>query len=228
MTEAAQGAAGVVLTVMLVDDHAVVRRGVQAYLEVQPDIRVIAEAGDGQEAVVTFDRLASAGRAPSVVLMDVVMPRLDGVAATEAIARRHPDAKIVILTSFGELTRVRRAIEVGVAGYLLKDAAPEEIATAIRAAARGEMHLDAAITRRLTRQIVGPTDTFVGLTAREREILTLVARGMSNRQIAEQLSLSERTARTHVSNILAKLHLESRTQAALLAIQHGLAPLPTV
>jgi len=223
-----EAAGGLALTVMLVDDHAVVRRGVQAYLEVQPDIQVIAEAGDGQEAVATFALLASEGRAPDVVLMDVVMPRLDGVGATEAIIQRHPEAKIVILTSFGELAMVRRAIEVGVAGYLLKDAAPEEIATAIRTAAKGEMHLDAAITRRLTRQMVGPTDMFIGLTARERDILMLVAQGKSNRQIAEQLSLSERTARTHVSNILAKLHLESRTQAALLAIQHGLAPLPTV
>ncbi|HTF52597.1 MAG TPA: response regulator transcription factor, partial [Pseudonocardia sp.] len=113
MTEAA---GGLPLTVMLVDDHAVVRRGVQAYLEVQPDIQVIAEAGDGQEAVATFALLASEGRAPDVVLMDLVMPRLDGVGATEAIIQRHPEAKIVILTSFGELAMVRRAIEVGVAG----------------------------------------------------------------------------------------------------------------
>jgi DNA-binding NarL/FixJ family response regulator len=212
--------------VMIVDDHAVVRWGVHAYLDSQLDIEVVAEAQDGQEALDVLGRVAAFGQAPDVALMDLVMPRLDGVAATEAITQRHPEVKVVILTSFGELARVRRAIEVGIAGYLLKDAAPDEIASAIRVAAKGEMHLDAAITRQLTRQLAHPPDLSNALTARERDVLLLVAQGKSNRQIAEHLALSERTARAHVSNILIKLGLESRTQAALLAIRSGLAPLP--
>ncbi|HWG25590.1 MAG TPA: response regulator transcription factor [Actinospica sp.] len=136
-----------------------------------------------------------------------------------------PGVRVVILTSFGELARVGKAIEVGVAGYLVKDAAPDEIVAAIRAAAKGEMHLDGAVTRRLTRQMLVPSDGLMRLSARERDILVLVAAGKSNRQIADELTISERTARTHVSNILTKLDLRSRTQAALLAIQQGIAPL---
>jgi DNA-binding NarL/FixJ family response regulator len=224
VTEPAAGAAEI--TVMVVDDHAVVRKGVQAYLESQPELKVVGEAQDGRQALAVLQRLQNTASLPDVVLMDVVMPEMDGVNAAERIAALYPGVRVVILTSFGELSRVRKAIEVGVVGYLLKDAAPDEIVAAIRAAAKGEMYLDGAVTRRLTRQMLVPSDSLMSLSARERDILVLVAAGKSNRQIAEELTISERTARTHVSNILAKLNLRSRTQAALLAIQQGIAPLP--
>jgi len=211
---------------MVVDDHAVVRKGVQAYLESQPELKVVGEAQDGRQALAVLQLLRNTASLPDVVLMDVVMPEMDGVNAAERIAALYPAVRVVILTSFGELSRVRKAIEVGVVGYLLKDAAPDEIVAAIRAAAKGEMYLDGAVTRRLTRQMLVPSDSLMSLSARERDILVLVAAGKSNRQIAEELTISERTARTHVSNILAKLNLRSRTQAALLAIQQGIAPLP--
>jgi DNA-binding NarL/FixJ family response regulator len=224
VTEPAAGAAEI--TVMVVDDHAVVRKGVQAYLESQPELKVVGEAQDGRQALAVLQLLRNTASLPDVVLMDVVMPEMDGVNAAERIAALYPGVRVVILTSFGELSRVRKAIEVGVVGYLLKDAAPDEIVAAIRAAAKGEMYLDGAVTRRLTRQMLVPSDSLMSLSARERDILVLVAAGKSNRQIAEELTISERTARTHVSNILAKLNLRSRTQAALLAIQQGIAPLP--
>jgi DNA-binding NarL/FixJ family response regulator len=152
---------------------------------------------------------------------------MGGVEATAAIARAHPDVKVVVLTSFGEVERVHAALAAGAAGYLLKDADPEEVATAIRAAAAGEVHLDAAVARQLTRRMAAPQIGLNSLTAREREILTLVAQGHSNREIADRLVISERTARTHVSNVLTKLQLASRTQAALLAIREGLIPPPS-
>jgi DNA-binding NarL/FixJ family response regulator len=158
--------------------------------------------------------------------MDLQMPRMGGVAATEAIARAHPGVKVVVLTSFGEVERVHAALAAGAAGYLLKDADPDEVATAVRAAAAGEVHLDSAVARQLTRRLAAPQVGLTSLTAREREILTLVAQGHSNRDIAGRLVISERTARTHVSNVLTKLQLSSRTQAALLAIREGLIPEP--
>ncbi|GAA3741490.1 response regulator transcription factor [Plantactinospora mayteni] len=212
--------------VLVVDDHAVVRRGLRAYLEVVDGIDVIAEAGDGQEALDRIARLTTERRAPEVVLMDLVMPRMDGIAATREIARRHPEVRVVVLTSFGEVERVQTALQAGAAGYLLKDAEPEEVMQAIFAAARGEVHLDAAVTRRLTRQMVSRDVGLSALTPRERDILALVAQGRSNQQIAEQLVISERTARTHVSHVLSKLNLSSRTQAALVAIREGLVPPP--
>lgn len=215
------------IAVMIVDDHAVVRKGIQAYLASQADLDVIAEAADGREALGALERLRATGGLPDVILMDVVMPGMDGVTAAERIRETYPGVRVVILSSFGELARVRKAIEVGVAGYLLKDAAPTEIVTAVRTAAKGEMHLDGAITRRLARALVAPSDRLSTLSARERDILVLVAAGKSNRLIATELTISERTARTHVSNILTKLSLSSRTQAALLAIQEGIAPMPT-
>jgi DNA-binding NarL/FixJ family response regulator len=214
------------IRVLLVDDHAVVRRGLRAYLEVFDGVDVIAEAGDGQEALERLARLATEGNMPDVALMDLVMPRLDGIAATAEIARRHPTVRVVVLTSFGEVERVQAALHAGAAGYLLKDAEPEEVIQAIVAAARGEVHLDAAVTRRLTRQMVSRDVGLSALTSRERDILALVAEGRSNQQIAETLVISERTARTHVSHVLRKLNLTSRTQAALVAIREGLVPPP--
>jgi DNA-binding NarL/FixJ family response regulator len=216
------------IRLMVVDDHAIVRRGIQAYVDAVPGLEVIGEATDGQDALTRLDRWRAEGTPlPDVVLMDLQMPRLGGVEATEAIARAHPEVKVVVLTSFGEVERVHAALAAGAAGYLLKDAEPSEVVAAIRAAAAGEVHLDPAVARQLTRRMAGPQVGLAALTVREREILVLVAHGHSNRDIADRLVISERTARTHVSNVLAKLQLPSRTQAALLAIREGLIPPPS-
>jgi DNA-binding NarL/FixJ family response regulator len=215
-----------VIRVFLVDDHTVVRRGMRSFFDMLPDIEVIGEAADGQAAL---DELAVRDRAddlPDVVLMDLLMPRLDGVAATSAIRQRHPGVQVVALTSFSEAERVHAALVAGAAGYLLKDAEADELAAAIRAAHNGEVHLDPVVARKLTQLLVAPEHTATALTAREREVVVLVARGRSNREIADELVISERTARTHVSNVLSKLGLASRTQAALWAIREGLASAP--
>jgi DNA-binding NarL/FixJ family response regulator len=217
-----------VIRVMVVDDHAFVRRGVRAYIATVPSLRMVGEAAGGEEALALLRRWRIIGEPlPDVVLMDLRMPGMGGVAATESIARTYPSVKVVVLTSFGEAERVHAALAAGAAGYLLKDADPEEVATAIRAAAVGEVHLDSAVARQLTRRMASPGVGLSALTAREREILALVAHGHSNRDIAHRLFISERTARTHVSNLLGKLRLSSRTQAALLAIREGLIPPPS-
>jgi len=210
------------LRVLVVDDHSVVRRGVVSYLDVLDDVEVAGEATDGRAALEKLDALNSAGALPDVVLMDLQMPRMDGVAATAEITRRYPSVRVVILTSFGENERVHAALQQGASGYLLKDAGAAEVAAALYAAARDEVFLDAAVARRLAQEIRGPRSGMAALTAREREILVLVAAGMSNKEIAAVLVISERTARTHVSNVLGKLNLTSRTQAALVAVREGL------
>lgn len=212
------------IRVMIVDDHAVVRRGIRAYLEVLNDIEVAAEAADGQDALDALARMAGHGELPDVVLIDLMMPRVDGVLATARITSQYPPTRVVVLTSFGEMERVRAALASGAAGYLLKDAGPGEVAGAIRAAARGEVFLDPAVARQLTREMVAPPTGVGALTERERGVLILVARGKTNQEIADELVISERTARTHVSNVLRKLQLSSRTQAALVAIREGLVP----
>jgi DNA-binding NarL/FixJ family response regulator len=215
------------VSVFIVDDHTVVRRGLHAYLEMVDDMEIVGEAADGREALDRIAALAAVGRPPEVVLMDLLLPGMDGVAATAAITERHPGIEVVAMTSVTQADKIRSALQAGAAGYLLKDAEADEVAAAIRAARRGEVHLDSAIVRQLTRSLLAPTPHTVGsLTQREREVLVLVARGLSNRQIADELAISERTARTHVSRILTKLGLASRTQAALLAIQEGIAPAP--
>ena len=210
------------LRVLVVDDHSVVRRGVVSYLDVLDDVDVAGEATDGKDALEQLHALDTRGMLPDVVLMDLQMPRMDGVAATAEIARRFPSVRVVILTSFGEIERVHAALQQGAAGYLLKDAGAAEVAAALYAAARDEVFLDAAVARRLAQEIRGPRAGLGALTAREREILALVAAGMSNKEIAAELVISERTARTHVSNVLGKLNLTSRTQAALVAVREGL------
>jgi RNA polymerase sigma factor (sigma-70 family) len=218
---------GDVIRVFVVDDHGVVRRGMRAYLEMTEDIRVVGEATDGQEALEAIESLVADGDPPDVVMMDLLMPRMDGIAATEAVKKRWPAIDVVAMTSFSEAGRVHGALEAGASGYLLKDAEADELGEAIRAAKRGEIHLDAAVTQELTRSLRrrGP-QRVESLTERERDVLRLVGQGMSNQEIAAALHISERTARTHVSNVLIKLQLASRTQAALWAIREGLAPSP--
>jgi DNA-binding NarL/FixJ family response regulator len=216
------------IRVLLVDDHVVVRRGLRAFVETEPELEVIGEAGHGAAALDLLAQWRTLGEPlPDVVLMDLRMPRMDGTEATARIVSRFPGVRVVVLTSFGEAERVHNALEAGAAGYLLKDAEPGEVAEAIRAAARGEVHLDSAVAGQLVRRISAPRIGLTALTAREREILALVAEGHANRTIAERLVISERTARTHVSNMLNKLQLSSRTQAALFAIREGLIPPPS-
>lgn len=210
------------IQVLVVDDHAVVRRGVVAYLEALEDVVVAGEAGTGAEALDRLARAAALSELPDVVLMDLQMPEMDGVTATAEIVRRFPGVKVVILTSFGETERVHAALEKGASGYLLKDAGPAEVDAALRAAVRDEVFLDAAVTRKLTQEMRAPRTGLGVLTAREKEVLILVAEGRSNKDIADHLVISERTARTHVSHLLAKMGLSSRTQAALLAVKEGL------
>jgi DNA-binding NarL/FixJ family response regulator len=216
------------IRVLLVDDHAMVRRGMRDFLELHDDIDVVGEAVDGSEGVERAMELR-----PDVVVMDLMMPNLDGIEATGRIKAALPEVEVVALTSFIEEARVVAAIEAGASGFLLKDAEADELAAAIRDAAGGEVHLDPAIASIVARRMrdggraaasraAGEREGMDALTARERDVLARVARGLPNRQIADDLGITERTARTHVSNILAKLGLASRTQAALLAAQHGL------
>ena len=212
--------------VFVVDDHAVVRSGLAAYLEVIDDFDFVGEAADGEEALRSLAALAARGSLPGVVLMDLVMPKMNGIEATAHVVERFPSCRVVVLTSFGEVERVHAALRNGAVGYLLKDAEAAEVASAIRAAMRGEVHLDSEVARRLTQDLrSGPTGPTL-LTPRERQILALLGEGRSNREIANILVISERTARTHVSSVLSKLNLSSRTQAALMAIREGLVPGP--
>jgi DNA-binding NarL/FixJ family response regulator len=212
--------------VLLVDDHRVVRRGVMAYLELVEDIEVVGEAGDGRQALDRIAAMEPTGCLPDVVLMDLLMPVMDGITATRQLKSRWSVIEVVAMTSFAEKAKVRGALEAGAAGYLLKDADADEVAGAIRAAYAGQMHLDPTVARLLADSVLAPRSRGDDLTPREREVLGLVAEGASNRQIADALVVSERTARTHVSAILSKLGLVSRTQAALWAVREGMAPGP--
>ena len=207
------------IRVVLVDDHGVVRRGLRGYLELLDDIEVIGEAENGLEAVDLVDQLM-----PDVVLMDIVMPQLDGIGAIAQIKAAQPGVQIVALTSFIEEDKVLAALESGASGFILKDADADDVATAIRAAYNDEVHLDPAAARILAKGMrhrveQTPVDP---LTERELEVLSLVGHGRSNKEIATDLGITERTARTHVSNILGKLDLQSRTQAALYAVERKL------
>lgn len=210
------------ISVVLVDDHRVVRTGVSAYLALIDDIEVVGEAADGQQALDMLAGMEPRDELPDVVLMDMLMPVLDGVAATRAVKKRWPVVEVVAMTSFVEEAMVRGALEAGAAGYLLKDADADEVARAVRAAVAGQMHLDPTVARLLADSVRRPRTVGDDLTRREREVLALIADGASNRQIATTLVVTERTARTHVSAILSKLGLVSRTQAALWAVREGL------
>ena len=207
------------IRVLVVDDHAVVRRGVVAYLEALEDLEVAGEAGNGQETLDFLSRASAHLELPDVVLMDLQMPGMDGVTATGEVIRRFPEVRVVILTSFGETERVHAALEQGASGYLLKDAGPSEVDAALRAAVRDEVFLDAAVTRRLTQEMRAPRAGLGGLTAREKEVLVLIAQGLSNGEIAGRLIVAESTIKTHVSRILVKLGLRDRTQAAVFAYE---------
>ncbi|HEY0443263.1 MAG TPA: response regulator transcription factor [Candidatus Limnocylindrales bacterium] len=209
------------IRVLLLDDHAVVRRGLRGFLELLDDIEVVGEAENGRLAIDAARALR-----PDVILMDLLMPVIDGIAATAAIKAEMPETEIVALTSFIEEARVTAALEAGASGFVVKDADADDVARAIRAAHRGDVHLDPAVAGILARRVragaATPTETGEPLTDREREVLALVARGLSNKSIADALVITERTARTHVSNILGKLGLASRTQAALYAVERGI------
>jgi DNA-binding NarL/FixJ family response regulator len=207
------------IRVLVVDDHAVVREGLRTFLELQEEIEVVGEAADGREAVRTAAELR-----PDVILMDLVMPRLDGVAAMRELRRRLPSSRVIVLTSFAEDDRLLPAIQAGAAGYLLKDVEPRELARAVRSAHAGEALLDPAVAARLVDAIAQPPGESPPdrLTARERQVLGLIARGLSNKLIARELGISEKTVKTHVGHVLAKLGVTDRTQAALHAVRAGL------
>ena len=211
------------IRILIADDHAIVRKGIRALLATEADIEVVGEAADGKEAVEKAERLR-----PDVVLMDLVMPGMDGIEATRRITTRQPEIRILVLTSFAEDEKVFPALKAGALGYLLKDAGPEELVRAIRQVYCGESSLHPAIARKVLQELSRPSErppTPEPLTERELEVLRLIAKGKSNREIAEELVISEATVRTHVSNILGKLQLASRTQAALYALREGIAEL---
>jgi NarL family two-component system response regulator LiaR len=211
------------IRILVTDDHAIIRRGIRAMLEIVPDMEVVGEAADGREGI----NLAAALR-PDVILMDLVMPELDGIEAIRHIKATQPEARILVLTSFAGDDKVFPAIKAGALGYHLKDSDPEELVQAIRQVHRGEASLHPIIARKLLQELSRPLEqppTRDPLTQRELEVLRLVAQGLDNQEIADRLVISEATVRTHVSNILSKLHLASRTQAALYALREGLASL---
>lgn len=208
------------INILIVDDHSVVRQGVRAFMETQPDINVVGEAESGEEAV----QLA-VEHAPDVVLMDLVMPGMDGVEATRQVKQVSPRTQIIVLTSYHQDEYIFPAIRAGALSYLLKDVGPEELVEAVRRAARGEVVLHPRVAARVVQELHGARQStpnpFTELSDREMEVLRLIATGLSNAEIAEQLVISEKTVKSHVSNILSKLHLADRTQAAVYAWREG-------
>jgi NarL family two-component system response regulator LiaR len=210
------------IRILVVDDHAVVREGLRAFLGVQEGFEIVGEAADGAEAIERAGELE-----PDVVLMDLVMPELDGVSAMRELRQRSPRSRVIVLTSFLDDDRLLPALEAGAAGYLLKNSQPAELARAIRAAQAGEAIIDSAVAARLVKTLSdGPQtrrgDALEQLTNRERDVLVLIANGRSNKRIALELGISEKTVKTHVGHVLAKLGVADRTQAAVLAVQAGL------
>jgi NarL family two-component system response regulator LiaR len=209
------------ITILIVDDHAVVRRGARAFLEAQPDFSVVGDVGSGGEAV-----LLAADLAPDVVLMDLVMPGMDGVQATWLLKQKSPCSQIIVLTSYHEDEHIFPAIRAGALSYLLKDISLSDLADAIRKAAQGEVVMHPHIAARVVQELDGISPhtgaSYAQLSEREREVLHLIAEGLKNADIAERLVLSEKTVKSHVRNILGKLHLADRTQAAIFAWRQGL------
>jgi two-component system, NarL family, response regulator LiaR len=207
------------IRVLVVDDHAVVREGLRAFLELQDGIAVAGEAADGEEAIEAAVRLA-----PDVILMDLFMPRRDGVSAMRALRERAPAARVIVLTSYLDEDVLLPALRAGAAGYLLKNAPPQEVARAVRVADAGEALLDPSVAARLVDALAagGGDDPLDRLTPREREVLGLMGQGLSNKRIARALGVSEKTVKSHVGHVLAKLGVADRTQAAVLAVRAGL------
>lgn len=202
---------------LVVDDHAVVREGLRAFLELQDGIEVAGEAADGEEAVAAAERLE-----PDVVLMDLVMPKLDGLDAMRALRDRVPSARVIVLTSYFDDEKLMPALRAGAAGYLLKNAHPQELARAVRAAHAGEALLDPVVAARLVETLAQNEEPLDSLTRREREVLELIGRGFANKRIARELGVAEKTVKTHVGHVLAKLGVSDRTQAAVIAVRAGL------
>jgi DNA-binding NarL/FixJ family response regulator len=216
------------IRVLVVDDHAIVRQGLRMFIEMQADMDVVGEGTNGLEAVELAARLH-----PDVILLDLLMPQMDGVEATSKITLHNPQARVLILTSFGEDDKVFPAIRAGAQGYLLKDIQPRDLVQAVRETYQGKAQLHPDIARRLMAAVSGEAPARQGqpgalpsalqeLTEREREVLEQIARGLTNREIAEKMVISEKTVKTHVSNLLDKLGLEDRTRAAIWALKHGL------
>jgi NarL family two-component system response regulator LiaR len=211
------------IRVLVADDHEVVRRGIAAILETEPGIELVGEARNGSEAVAE-----NIQRQPDVILMDLVMPEMDGIEATRRIKEQAGSTRVLVLTSFAADDKVYPAIQAGADGYLLKDSGATALLEAIRGVYEGQTTLHPEITKKLLQRLARktePPDEVEPLTAREMDVMRLVAQGLSNRQIADRLVISEPTVRTHMTNLLGKLHLTSRTQSALYALQHGLATL---
>ena len=208
------------ITVLLVDDHSVVRQGVRAFLVTQPDITVVAEAASGEEAVKLTEQYV-----PDVILMDLIMPNMDGVEATRRVKHVSPRSQVVVLTSYHEDEHIFPALKAGALSYILKDVSAEELASAVRKAAAGEAVLHPRVAARVIKELQGTREgalnPFTELSERELEVLKLIADGMSNAEMAAKLVLSEKTIKGHVSNILGKLHLVDRTQAAVYAWREG-------
>ena len=216
------------IRVLLVDDHAIVRQGLRMFIEMQQDMEVVGEGSNGLEAVEMAAQLN-----PDVILLDLMMPQMDGIEATQKIMEQAPHARVLILTSFGEDDKVFPAIRAGAQGYLLKDIQPRDLVQAVRETYMGKAQLHPDIARQLMMAVSGEppvknpkpaplSEELKGLTDREREVLEQIARGLTNREIAEQMVISEKTVKTHVSNLLDKLGLEDRTRAAIWALKHGL------
>ncbi len=211
------------ISVLLIDDHRVVRQGLRDFLELQEDIEVVGEASSGEEGVQLAREFL-----PDVILMDLVMPGIDGVETTRRIKGVSPSTRVIVLTSFADDDKVFPAIKAGAISYLLKDVSPEELAHAIRAAQRNEAVLHPEVAAKLMQEFSTPRSAEAPveqLTEREMDVLRLIARGKSNKEIADSLVISEKTVKTHVSNILSKLHLADRTQAAIYALRQRLVPI---
>jgi NarL family two-component system response regulator LiaR len=214
------------IRVLIADDHAILRKGICALLSTEPDIEVAGETGDGLETMAQAQALR-----PDVILMDLVMPQMDGIEATRRITAEQPGVRILVLTSFAADDKVFPAIKAGALGYILKDSGPAELVQAIHQVYRGQPSLEPSIALKVLQELSRPPQrppTLEPLSERELEVLRLLAQGKSNREIADHLVITELTVRTHVSNILGKLHLASRTQAALYALKEGLASLDDV
>ena len=209
------------IRVLLVDDHHMVRDGLRVFLSVYDDLEIVAEAEDGEQAIELCAQVQ-----PDVILMDIVMPNMDGPTATARIHKLFPQVQVLALTSFLEEGLVQRALQAGATGYLLKDVHPDKLAKAIRDAYEGRSTIDSAAAQVLVQAAKQPSPLGGDLTAREREVLALLAEGMTNKQIAGLLTVSPGTVRLHVSNILSKLGASNRTEAAMLALQHELVPSP--